>query len=66
MKINKFSQTIEQYISHSYWKQICCLKLHTFLHKQHFYKQRQAEIDKRLSKSYIYIQENCVLIHVII
>ena len=59
MKINKFSQTIEQYISHSYRKQICCLKLHTFLYKQHFYKQRQAEIDKRLSKSYIYTGKLC-------
>ena len=26
--------------------------LHAFLHKQHFYKQHQAEIGKKLSKSY--------------
>ena len=24
-----------------------CASLHAFFHKQHFYKQRQAEIDKK-------------------
>ena len=28
-----------------------CLKLHAFFYKQHFYKQRQPEIDQKLSKS---------------
>ena len=41
----------EKYISHSYWKQIYCLKLHTLFYKEHFYKKHQAEIGKKLGKS---------------